>query len=77
MEGYPLGQLIGAKYVAEKGASNGKLCGNEGGKLDVSPLRQLLGSDVEAEIGSYNGMSDGDRYVKLQGYPLGEQAFGS
>ena len=54
--GYPLGESLGDEGGAEKVACNGRLYGNEGGKLDVSPLEESLGEDGGYEIGSSSGM---------------------
>ena len=45
------------KVDIKKGASNGRLYGDEGGKLEVFPLLELLCENVGAEIGYSKGMS--------------------
>ena len=55
-EGYPLRESLAGDGGSEKVASNGRLYGNEGGKLDVSPLEESLGEYGGYEIGSSSGM---------------------
>ena len=38
MDGYPLGESLGAEGGTKKGASNDNLDGNKGGNLEVYPL---------------------------------------
>ena len=68
MEVYPLGELIDADGGSEKGASNGRWYGNEGGKIEISTLGNSIGADDEAEIVSSNGIPDGNGYCNIESY---------
>ena len=59
-------ESIGADSVSEKTASNGRLDGNAGGKLERSPLGEPLGEYGSSEIGSFNGMSDRNGYGNIE-----------
>ena len=71
MNGYPLVDSLVVEVRYYKVASNGRLDGNEGVKIDIYPLRELLFAYGGSEIVFSSGMSYGNIYGKLEVYPLG------
>ena len=68
MDGYTLGESLGAEYGAEKGSS---------GEISSGELEGEELGESGTEVCSSGEMSGGNGYGNLEGYPLVEKLFGS